>query len=89
MLIRKRFKVCRHVTIVATKPSVFSGVPELAKKAETTEAVHLDGVAAAVILHQEVQDLLQSYSQVMDLVSHKFVSWDSMLSQWEQELASK
>jgi hypothetical protein len=61
-------------------------VPELAVKAKAAEAVHLDGVAAAVILHQEVQDLLQSYSQIMELVSHKFVAWDSQLTQWEEEL---
>ena len=59
-------------------------MPELAKKAEKTEAVHLDGAAAATILHQEVQEMLEGYSQVMELISHKFVAWDAALTQYEE-----
>ena len=54
----------------------------------------LDGSAkaqamAAAAVHEELAGMLSSYCEVMQLLSHKFVEWDSLLTTWEEAAAKK
>ena len=48
----------------------------------------LDGTAKsqalqAASMHKELTQTLRTYSDVMQLLSHKFVEWDATLTEWE------
>jgi len=61
-------------------------VPFMTRELKPIEAIHLDQVEAASLLNAQFNDLLNSYNDMINLVSQQFLVWHQRVAKWEVQL---
>jgi len=70
-------------------PDHLSEVPSLVKKLAPLEVQHSSIKEETIHSNEQLESLLNSYNQIVHLLSEKFTYWDSLLTLWEKNIDQK
>jgi len=65
---------------------IFQEIPQLHTQLKPLQQIHLDQVEASNQVNTELEALLNSYNDTINIISQKFLYWDSVLTNLEEKV---